>query len=481
MDLDKSNSSKISNTKYNIKLSPHYEEQKEEIELLKNIIPDRLTIKSEEPNYILEISVKSSLDNPEKEYKLKIYLNYFYPEKSPRFEFYEINDFLQESRKKEVISELNKILEENVGMGILYQLYECAIEFADKEEERRAKILKEFEKQRQENTFKISQMKKYKQIDNYYITDVLILKNNYLILASCENKYNPCLRIYDEFYENEIHKINLIEGNNEINKHYQYIIKKLVLYTISNTKDDIFVVCSDKYIRNYKITYLSKVIKKTGLNITIEFNSKYILAYTLDMAILSDYNNYFLFASSKDLFLWKYNEEFNINDDNSSAINITKNDGDKTYGDIFIFDKNLFIIIGYKSSLYFLYSKDDYLKQFKWGKEIKIKCEPNKNYIQKINEKNILFWNNYLREIYVIYIPTEEIVTKYVYPGICSIYNLNDSIYLCSKNGIEEIEFSSTFLELGESNKKYKGITLIKPINKGYVCFSTDTSFFICQ
>jgi hypothetical protein len=255
----------------------------------------------------------------------------------------------------------------------------------------------------------------------------------------------------------------------------------LVLYTISNTKDDIFVVCSDKYIRNYKITYLSKVIKKTGLNITIEFNSKYILSYTLDMAILSDYNNYFLFASSKDLFLWKYNEEFNINDDNSSAINITKNDGDKTYGDIFVFDKNLFIIIGYKSSLYFLYSKDDYLKQFKWGKEIKIKCEPNKNYIQKINEKNILFWNNYLREIYVIYIPTEEIVTKYVYPGICSIYNLNDSIYLCSKNGIEEIEFSSTFLELGESNKKYKGITLIKPINKGYVCFGTDTSFFICQ
>ena len=86
-----------------------------------------------------------------------------------------------------------------------------------------------------------------------------------------------------------------------------------------------------------------------------------------------------------------------------------------------------------------------------------------------------------LREIYVIYIPTEEIVTKYVYPGICSIYNLNDSIYLCTKNGIEEIEFLSTFLELGESNKKYKDITLIKPINKGYVCFSTDTSFFICQ
>ena len=180
MDLKKSSSSQISNTKYNIKQSPHYEEQKEEIELLQNIIPDRLNIISEEPNYILEISVQSSLENPEKEYKLKIYLNYFYPEKSPRFEFYEINDFLQENRRKEAISELNKVIEENVGIGILYQLYECAIEFADKEEERRAKILNEYEKQKTQSKFKISQMKKYKQIDNYFITDVLILKNNYL-------------------------------------------------------------------------------------------------------------------------------------------------------------------------------------------------------------------------------------------------------------------------------------------------------------
>jgi hypothetical protein len=324
-------------------------------------------------------------------------------------------------------------------------------------------------------------MKKYKEMNDYNITDVLFLKNNYLILASCENKFNPCLRIYDEFYENEIHVIPLIEGNNETNKHYQYTIKKLELYNISNTKDDLFIVCSDKFIRNYKINYLSKVIKKTGLNITIEFNSKYILAYTLDMAILNDYNNYFLFVSSKELYFWKYNEKFNVNDENTSSINISKNDADKTYGDIFIFDKKLFIVIGYKSSIYFLYVIDNYLKQFKWGKEIEIKCEPNKNYMKKLNDKNVLFWNNYLNEINVIYIPTEEIVTKCSFSGISSICNINNTIYLCSKNGLEEIEFSSTFLELGESNKKYKNVTLIKPINKGYVCFATTNSFFICQ
>ena len=104
-----------------------------------------------------------------------------------------------------------------------------------------------------------------------------------------------------------------------------------------------------------------------------------------------------------------------------------------------------------------------------------------KNYIQKINEKNVLFWNNNLKEIYVIYIPTEEIVTKYAFKNISSICNINNSIYLCSNNGIEEIEYLNTSLELTESNKKYKNVTFIKPINKGYVCFSTSTSFYICQ
>jgi hypothetical protein len=137
--MENNNIPKITNTKYTLKQSPHYDEQNDEIEILNNIIPDRLTIESDDPNYVLKISVKSSLENPEKEYILKIYLNYFYPDKSPRFEFSEINDFLQESRKKVAISRLNKVLEENIGTQTLFQLYECAVEFADEEEERRAK------------------------------------------------------------------------------------------------------------------------------------------------------------------------------------------------------------------------------------------------------------------------------------------------------------------------------------------------------
>ena len=467
-----------SDSKYNIKESPHYEEQKEEIELLQNIIPDRLLIKSEEPNYILEIVIKSSLENPEKEYRLKIYLNYFYPEKSPRFEFYEVNDFLQEKRKQEIISELNKILEENVGMGVLYLLYECAVEFADREEERRAKILDEFEKQKTTSKFNVSQMKKYRQIDDYYITDAIILKNNYLVLASCEDKYNPCLRIYDEFYANQLHVITLIEGNNEKYKFYQYIIKKLVLYNISSTKDDLYVVCSDKIIRNFKINYISKTIRKTGLNIAYEFNSKYSLSSTLDMAILNDYNNYFLFVSQKEIFIWKHNEEFSLTEEESI---ITSIDCNNNFGDVFLFNKNMFILIGYKSSIFFLYILDDSLKKFKWGKEIKIKCEPNENYMSKINEKNFLFWNNNLREVINIFIPTEEIVTKIEIPGISSICHINNLTYLCSKDGIDEIEYQNMCFELTENNRKFKHIVFIKPINKGYVCFGTASTLYICQ
>ena len=39
------------------------------------------------------------------------------------------------------------------------------------------------------NKFNISQMKKYKQIDGYFITDALILKNNY------EKRQGKCYKI----------------------------------------------------------------------------------------------------------------------------------------------------------------------------------------------------------------------------------------------------------------------------------------------
>ena len=474
--MDNNNVIQVKNTKYTLKQSPHYDEQKDEIEILNNIIPDRLTIESDDPNYVLNIIVKSSLENPEKEYRLKIYLNYFYPEKSPRFEFYEINDFLQENRKKEAISRLNKVLEENIGFTTLYQLYECAIEFADEEEERRAKIIEEYKKQLGQTRFPLNQMKIYKKFENIFVTDVVVLKNNYLVLASSENKFSPYLRIIDECFEKQIYELNLLDNYKD--KKYQFEIKKMFLYNISNTEDELYLLCSDKNIRKFTISYLKTKSKKTGLNIIIEYKSKNYYNNYLDMMILKDYNC-FLFLCKEEIIFWKYNDKFEVTSD--SIINEIHHEN---YKEIFYFDKNIFVLTNSKNNeIIFLYLEDNNIKKFRWDKKIKILCSKNKNYVVKIDEKNLLFGNIDSREFNIIYIPTGEIVTKYECGFISSIFKINKSIYICQKKGIEEIDFKKIYMTEVESNYKlyFNSIGLIKPIIKGYYCFSGPSSFMICN
>lgn len=468
---------KISNSKYTLKQSPHYDEQKDEIELLTNIIPDRLTVESDDPNYVLNIIVKSSLENPEKEYRLKIYLNYFYPEKSPRFEFYEINNFLQESRKKEAISRLNKVLEENLGFTTIFQLYECAVEFADEEEERRAKIIEEYKKQLGKVHFPLNQMKSYKQFDNINVTDFVILKNNYLILSSCEDKYSPYLRIIDECYEKQIYEINLLGDSSE--KQYQFVIQRMLLYTISNTEEELYLVCSDKNIRVFKIKYLKSISKKTGLNIFIQqINKSFSYKNCFrDLMILEEYNNCFLFLCIDRIFFWKYNENLEINDD--SIITECPN----TYKEIFYINKNLFALTSSKDNILAFLHVDNTLKKIEYGKTVKIKCSKTKNYVIKIDENNILFGNTGLKELNIIYIPTGEIVTRYEYYGLTSIYRINDSIYLSQMKGIEEINFKKIIYSEDETNYKpsFNNITFIKPLGKGYMGFASASKFLICK
>ena len=467
---------KIKNTKYTLKQSPHYEEQKDEIEILTNILPDRLTIESDDPNYILNIIVKSSLDNPEKEYRLKIYLNYFYPEKSPRFEFYEINDFLQEDRKKMAISKLNAVLEENVGLTTLFQLYEAAIEFADEEEERRAKIIEQYKNQLGQVHFPLNQMKIYKQFDNIFVTDLAVLKNNNLILACCENKFSPYLRVIDDIYENKIYELNLID--NSENK-YQFEIKKMFLYEISNTEDELYLLCSDKNIRKYKITYLKTKLKKTGLNFTLEFISKNYYLDFYDMLLLTNYKC-FLFLTKEEIYFWKHNDNFSINGE--SIINQIKNENNNI--EIFYINETCFALTSSKNSeIIFLHFEDNYLNKYRWGKKVKISCSKTKNYLIKINEKNLLFGNNNLRQLIIIYIPTGEIVTKYESGILSSIFKINESIYICSNKNIEEIDFKKIYLSEVESNNKtsFNNVNLIKPIKKGYYAFCNPSKFMICK
>ena len=320
-------------------------------------------------------------------------------------------------------------------------------------------------------------MKLFKKFDNIFITDVVVLKNNYLLLASCENKYSPYLRIIDECYDKQLYELSLLENSDD--KKYQFEVKKIFLYNISNTEDELYLLCSDKNIRKYKISYLKSKSKKTGMNITIEYKLKNYYYNFLDMLILKEYNNSLLFLCKDEIHIWKHNEKFEINSD--SIINEIPNQNTK---EIFFIDKNSFVLTNSKNNeIIFLYVKDNNIKELKWGKKIKIFCSKNKNYIIKINEKNLLFGNNDLREINVIYIPTGEIVTKYECGILSSIFQINKSIYICQNRGIEEIDFKKVYLSDVENNYKhfFNNISLIKPIEKGYYCFASPSSFMICK
>jgi len=468
---------KVKNTKYTLKESPYYEDQNNEIELLKNIIPDKLTIESDDPNYVLEINVTSSLENPEKEYILKVFLNYFYPEKSPRFQIYEKNDFLQEYRKKEITARMNKVLEENLGGPTIYQLYECAVEFADEEEERRAKIIEEYNHQLKCQSVSLGQVKLYKDFEGYNVTDIVVLQNNYLILACCEDIYNPCLRIIDEKYEKEIYELELLEKSEHAK--YQCKINKLVLYNKSSTEDYLYIVGSDKIIYLYKINYLKKTNKKTGLNITIEqitHNSGYNF---FDLIILNEYNC-FLFLCKDEIIFWNQNDKFIITTD-SIVKQINNNE---KYQEIFQFNKNLFVLTNPKNKkLIFLKIKDNFLNDIKWGKKINICCSKEKNYMVKIDENNLLFWNINLKTIAIIYIPTQEIVTLYEINYLHSIIQLNSSIFLCSNKGIDEIDFKNSMLNIYELKlpKDFKSLNFIKPLGKGYLGLANSEKFMLCK
>ena len=319
-------------------------------------------------------------------------------------------------------------------------------------------------------------MKIYKKFENIFVTDVVVLKNNYLVLASSENKFSPYLRIIDECFEKQIYELNLLDNYKD--KKYQFEIKKMFLYNISNTEDELYLLYKDKNIRKFNISYLKTKSKKTGLNIIIKYKSKNYYNNYLDMMILKDYNC-FLFLCKEEIIFWKYNDKFEVTSD--SIINEIHHEN---YKEIFYIDKNFFVLTNSKNNeIIFLYFEDNNIKKFRWDKKIKILCSKNKNYVVKIDEKNLLFGNIDSREFNIIYIPTGEIVTKYECGFISSIFKIKKSIYICQKKGIEEIDFKKIFITEFESNYKlyFNSISLIKPIIKGYYCFSGPSSFMICN
>ena len=117
-------------------MSEHREQQQEEIDLLQNIIFEKMKLLQEEPDFIIFMEIKSDIEKPKMKFNLTVTLNDEYPDKEPTFELLEVNNFLASAKVRELEEKLNSICKEYISMPMLYQMYECVLSFADEEEEK---------------------------------------------------------------------------------------------------------------------------------------------------------------------------------------------------------------------------------------------------------------------------------------------------------------------------------------------------------
>ena len=114
--------------------NPNYDQQKDEIDLLQNILFDKMNIENEDP-FEITANITANIENPKMEFLLKIKLNNEYPDKSPEFTLIEENNYLSSSKLNDLIEKLKQICNEYIGMPVMYQLYETILSFADDEEQ----------------------------------------------------------------------------------------------------------------------------------------------------------------------------------------------------------------------------------------------------------------------------------------------------------------------------------------------------------
>ena len=108
----------------------NYETQKDEIELLKNILFEQIEIFDEFP-YDFEITIKPDIiETPVLVLKMKISFTEEYPNSEPKFEIYDDSNYLA-SNKIKIINENVKIfIQENIGFAMIYQIYELVKVFS---------------------------------------------------------------------------------------------------------------------------------------------------------------------------------------------------------------------------------------------------------------------------------------------------------------------------------------------------------------
>ena len=135
----------------------NYETQKDEVELLKNILFEQITFIEELPKFIIIISIiPDSVEDPKLNFTLKFTLPEEYPNSSPIYEVNDLSNYLASSKIKMLLEEIKVFVEENMSMPMMYQIYEMVKDFVNNQEEimqqeQQDKIIVEEEKLRKYN------------------------------------------------------------------------------------------------------------------------------------------------------------------------------------------------------------------------------------------------------------------------------------------------------------------------------------------
>jgi hypothetical protein len=178
----------------------NYIQQKDEIDLLNNIIPDKMKILNENP-FELEISIEADVEKPLYSFKLLITLNNEYPNEIPSFKLSEENNLIASKKVEEIEEKLKELCNEQLGMPIIYQLYEFVLTHAQNLEENN-------EKEENEKLIKLEEEKKLFEEKKRKEEEDLLEKKTYTPVTK---------ELFNEWYAKFIEKKNK-EKNNIQNK-----------------------------------------------------------------------------------------------------------------------------------------------------------------------------------------------------------------------------------------------------------------------
>ena len=182
-------------------MGDHRDQQQDEIDLLQNIIFDKMKIIESEPNFIIFMEIKSDIPEPKMKFHLTVTLNDEYPDKEPTFELLEVNNFLASAKVKDLETKLSALCTEYISMPMMYQMYECILAYADEEEE---KLIKEekAEQLRLEEEQRLLEQKRKEEEEK-------LLE---------QRTYTPVTKeLFDEWYKNFLKKKREEKKQNEPN------------------------------------------------------------------------------------------------------------------------------------------------------------------------------------------------------------------------------------------------------------------------